>query len=125
MVRNLVVPNLKSFGDFVLQDALATADEKKKAEGEMMVTAILNALISATEKEKDKHKTKKNKNNNTTTSASADDSTTVNGGGTTELGFANGHATEMKDSLAEKVGGVLAEKIIQSGDVDVAKVVLD
>ena len=95
MIRALVVPNLKDY-DSLLRENMDSMDELKKKEGEMLVDALTEALL------------------------------TLEGeiGGAVN-GYANGHAAEMKASLSEKIGPLLAERLLNSGGPKVLKAVLE
>lgn len=82
MVRALIVPNLKEYDELV-REAVEGTDEGKRKEGEIVVEALLEALLSLEEE-----------------SVGA-----VNGS-------LNGHTAEMKHQLDEKIGSTLAEKVL-------------
>ncbi|KAL9633376.1 MAG: hypothetical protein Q9164_004732, partial [Protoblastenia rupestris] len=74
VVRALVVPNLKEY-ESVIRDALEGMDEGKRREGEMVVQALMQALAEL----------------------EGESVGAVNG-------LVNGHASEMKGALEEKIG---------------------
>jgi len=95
VVRALIVPNLKEYEGLV-QDALESADEGKRREGEVMVQALMEAVMS------------------------------LEGEGVGDVsGFANGHAGEMKQGLEDKIGGMWADKVFEVGKPRVLKAVME
>lgn len=71
-------------------------DENRKVEGVMVVGALVEALFSL----------------------EADTVGAVNG-------MANGHAVEMKNAIAERVGNLFAEKVMETGNPRLVKAILE
>jgi transcription initiation factor TFIID subunit 6 len=71
-------------------------DENRKVEGDMVAGALVEALLSL----------------------EADTVGAVNG-------MANGHAGEMKNAIAEKVGNLFAEKVMETGNPKLVKAILE
>lgn len=94
-MRALVVPNLKEYEELV-KDAMDAMDEGKRNEGEMVIKALLEALVSLEEE-----------------SVGA-----VNG-------FTNGHAAEMRKELGEKIGDFFAERVLELGKPKLVKALID
>ena len=95
IVRALVVPNLKEYEELV-KDAIDAMDEGKRNEGEMVISAILEALILLEEE-----------------SVGAAN------------GFANGHAAEKKRELSEKIGDLFAERVLELGKPRLVKAIME
>ena len=93
IVRALIVPNLKEYGSLMSE---VLDDENRKVEGDMVVGALVEALLSL----------------------EADTVGVVNG-------MANGHAGEMKNAVAEKVGNLFAEKVMETGNPKLVKAILE
>lgn len=101
VVRALVVPNLKVYTEEVLKPGLEGSDgEIKRVEAERVLIGILRALNTLVD----------------------DDVPMMNG-------FANGHGGDGDDTrkakLAEKVGGIVASKILETGRSELVRAVLD
>ena len=94
-MRALIVPNLREYEDLV-KDAIDAMDEGKRNEGEMVIKALLEALLSLEEE-----------------SVGA-----VNG-------FANGHSVEWKKELGDKVGDLFAERVLELEKPRLVKAILD
>lgn len=94
-MRALIVPNLKEYEELV-KDALETTDEGKRNESEMIIKALLEALVSLEEE-----------------SVGA-----VNG-------FANGHAAEMRKELGDKIGDLFAERVLELGKPRLMKAIME
>ena len=71
-------------------------DENRKVEGDMVVGALVEALFSL----------------------EADTVGAVNS-------MANGHVVEMKNAVAEKVGSLFAEKVMETGNPRLVKAILE
>ena len=95
IVRALVVPNLKEYEELV-KDAIDAMDEGKRNEGEMVIRALLEALVSLEEE-----------------SVGA-----VNG-------FANGHAAETRKELGDKIGDLFAERVLELGKPRLVKAIME
>lgn len=102
VVRVLILPNLKEFVEGILGDALLLEDsEVRKQEAELIVGALLKALIQLDE-----------------------------GGGMLSIsqnmnGGSGGGEEEVKDRLSEKIGGVMAERVLALGKPDLAVTILE
>lgn len=122
VVRGLILPNLKAVDELVLKETLATpaavsqngvgstavAQGTKRAEAEMLCVALIDAL---------------NKLVDTSVTSGA---TAGRGAGEAMDGLTNGHAAETKERLTEKVGGVLADRLLDgSGAMRVVNAVLE
>ena len=113
IVRSLIVPNVKTYGELVLKDILSGSgtgslnEEVKKREADIMLEALVTSLKVLEDKE--------------ATTATVGAGKNVNGSGDLE----NGAAAEIREALTEKVGSVVAERVIQTGRITLAKVVLD
>ncbi|RMZ79652.1 hypothetical protein DV738_g3135, partial [Chaetothyriales sp. CBS 135597] len=103
VVRKLVVPNLKDFGDDLLKAALKPGSPTT-AEAEKVLSAIANALQSLVDK----------------------DGTLMNGINRHALNGVNesGQA-EMRVKLVDKVGEVVGNRIADSGHIDLMKALLE
>ena len=95
IVRALIVPNLKEYEELV-KDAIDAMDDGKRSEGEMVIRALLEALVSLEEE-----------------SVGA-----VNG-------FANGHASEMRKELGNKIGDLFAERVLELGKPRLVKAIME
>lgn len=95
IVRALIVPNLKEYEELV-KDAIDAMDEGKRNDGEMVLRALLEALVSLEE----------------------DSVGAVNG-------FANGHASEMRKELGNKIGDLFAEKVLELGKPRLVKAIME
>lgn len=102
VVRVLILPNLKEFVEGILGDALLLEDsEVRKQEAELIVGALVKALIHLDE-----------------------------GGGMLSIsqnmnGGSGGGEEEVKDRLSEKIGGVMAERVLALGKPDLAVTILE
>lgn len=102
VVRVLILPNLKEFVEGILGDALLLEDsEVRKREAELIVGALVKALIQL------------------------DD-----GGGRLSLSQSMNGANrvgeeEVKDRLIEKIGGVMAERVLALGKPGLAGTILE
>ena len=94
-MRALIVPNLKEYEE-VVKDAIDSMDEGKKNEGEMVINALLEALVLLEE----------------------DSVGAVNG-------FANGQDAEMKEALGKKIGDVFAERVLELGKPRLVKAIME
>ena len=95
IVRALIVPNLKEHEELV-KDAIDAMDDGKKSEGEMIINALLEALVSL----------------------EGDSVGAING-------FANGHAAEMKEALGKKIGDLFAERVLELGKPRLVKAIME
>ena len=95
VVRALIVPNLKEY-EVLVREATEAPEDSRRLEGGMVLEALLEALASL---EKD------------TVGA-------VNGS-------ANCHATETRKKVADKIGDLLAEKVIDLSRPILVKAVLE
>ncbi len=95
IVRALVVPNLKEYEELV-KDAIDAMDEGKRNEGEMVIKALLEALVSL----------------------EGESVGAVNG-------FANGHAADMRKELSEKIGDLFAERVLELGKPRLVKAIME
>lgn len=95
IVRALIVPNLKEYEELV-KDASDAMDEGKKHEGEMIIKALLEALVLLEE----------------------DSIGAING-------FANGHAAEMRKELGDKIGDLFAERVLELGKPRLVKAIME
>ncbi len=103
VVRSLVVPNLKEFVEGVgLQQELQGDNGVKKAEGEKVVSATMNALGSLVESGEGRDR----------------DAEMVNG-------HSDAAIEEMRGRLVDKVGELIGTRIVDSGHVQLARTVLD
>ena len=93
IIRASVVPNLKEYTS-MLKDVLD--DETKNVEGDMVIEALMEALLSL----------------------AADTVGVVNG-------MANGHAAEMKQAVVEKIGSLMAEKVMETGNSRLVKAIVE
>ena len=94
-MRALVVPNLKEYEELV-KDAIDAMDEGKRNEGEMVIKALLEALLSLEEE-----------------SVGA------------VIGLANGHAAETRKDLSEKIGDLFAERVLELGKPRLVKAIIE
>lgn len=95
IVRALIVPNLKDYEDLV-REAIDAMDETKRNEGEMVIKALLAALLSLED----------------------EIIGTVNG-------LVNGHAGEMKKELGVKIGDLFAERVLDLGKPKLVKAIME
>lgn len=95
IVRALIVPNLKEYEELV-KDAIDAMEESKRNEGEIVIRALLEALVSLEEESVG----------------------VVNG-------FANGHAAEMRKELGEKIGDLFAERVLELGKPRLVKAIME
>ncbi|KAL6722214.1 histone H4-like TAF Taf6, SAGA complex subunit [Lecanora helva] len=96
LVRALIVPNLKEYEAFLLEAIEDTEGSPNQKGGEMVVEALVEALMSL----------------------EADALGTVNG-------MANGHAGEIRKEVAEKIGDLLAGRVIELGRPRLVKAILE
>lgn len=71
-------------------------DETRNVEGDMVIEALMEALLSL----------------------AADTVGVVNG-------MANGHAAEMKQAVVEKIGSLMAEKVMETGNSRLVKAIVE
>lgn len=102
IVRVLILPSLKEFVEGILGDALLLEDsEVRRREAELIVGALVKALIQLDE-----------------------------GGGRVSLsqslnGGSRGEEEEVKDRLSEKIGGVMAERVLALGKPGLVGAILE
>lgn len=95
IVRALIVPNLKEY-EVLVREAVDAMDDNKRKEGEITIEAIMEALLSL-------------------------ESETVGA----VNGFADGHATEMKHKLDEKIGSIFADRILETRKPRLFKAIME
>ena len=95
IVRALIVPNLKEY-ESLIKEAVEAPEETKRTEGEMILDALMQALDVLEED-------------------------TVG----TVSGMANGHAVELRKDMVDKVGDLLAEKVLDLGSSRLIKAILE
>ena len=93
IIRASIVPNLK---DYMLMVKDVLDDETRNVEGDMVVEALMEALMSL----------------------ATDTIGAVNG-------MANGHAVEMKQAVIEKIGNLMADRVMETGDAKLVKAILE
>ena len=71
-------------------------DETRNVEGDMVIEALMEALLSL----------------------AADTVGVVNG-------MANGHAAEMRQAVVEKIGSLMAEKVMETGNSRLVKAIVE
>ena len=96
LVRALIVPNLKEYEGVLLEAIEDTDGSSNQKGGEMVVEALLEALMSL----------------------EADTLGAVNG-------MANGHAGEIKKEVSEKIGDLLSGRVMELGRPRLVKAVLE
>ena len=96
LVRALIVPNLKEYEAYLVEAMEDTEGSSNQKGGEMVLDALLEALMSL----------------------EADTVGTVNG-------MANGHAEEIRKEVADKIGDLLAGKIMELGKPRLVKAILE
>ena len=95
VVRALVVPNLKEY-ETIIRDAYEGIEEGKRKEAEMLIKVLVETLISLEEESVG-----------------------------TLHGFTNGHVTDLRTALEEKIGLLFAERIWELGRPKVIKAILE
>lgn len=101
VVRVLILPNIKEFVEGILGDALLLEDsEVRRREAELIVGALVKALIRLDE-----------------------------GGGRVSIQSMNGGGgrgeEEIKDQLSERIGGVMAERVLALGKLGLVGTILE
>ncbi len=96
LVRALIVPNLKEYDAFLIDSTEDTDNDNNKKGGEMVIEALVDALMSL----------------------EADSMGAING-------LANGHAVETRKQVAEKIGELLAGRIMELGRPRLVKAILE
>ena len=95
LARKLFVPNLKEYGDY-LRETLEGDDESKRKEAEMVLVALVDAVKPL---EGD------------------------------SIGMANGlsagDAEEVKEKLKDKIGSLVAERVLELGRPKLVKAILE
>lgn len=94
-MRALISPNLKEYEELV-KDAIDAMDEGKRNEGEMVIKALLEALVSLEDE-----------------SFGA-----VNG-------FANGHVAGLRKELGDKIGDLFAERVLELEKPRLVKAIME
>ena len=89
------MPNLKEYDGYV-KEAIEGGDETKSKEAEMVIEALLDALMLLEE----------------------ESIGSVNG-------FANGHAMEMTSEMDEKIGPLLARRVLEMHRPKMVKAILE
>lgn len=101
IVRVLILPSLKEFVEGILGDALLLEDsEVRRREAELIVGALVKALIQLDEG-----------------AGRVNISQSMNGGSRGE--------EEVKDRLSEKIGGVMAERVLALGKPGLVRAILE
>lgn len=102
IVRVLILPSLKEFVEGILGDALLLEDsEVRRREAELIVGALVKALIQLDEG-----------------AGRVNISQSMNGG-------SRGGEEEVKDRLSEKIGGVMAERVLALGKPGLVRAILE
>ena len=96
LVRALILPNLKEYDAYLVEAVEETEGSANQKGGEMVVEALLEALMLL------------------------ENDTLGNAGN-----MANGHAAEMRKEVAEKIGGLLAARVMDLGRPRLVKAILD
>ena len=96
LVRALIVPNLKEYEAHLLEAVEDTEGSSNQKAGEMVLEALLEALMSL----------------------EAESLGTVNG-------MANGHAEDIRKEIAEKIGDLLAGRVMELGRPRLVKAILE
>lgn len=96
LVRALIVPNLREYEGYLLEAIEDTEGSSNQKGGEMVVEALLEALMSL----------------------EADTVGAING-------MANGHAGEIKKEVSEKIGDLLAGRVMELGRPRLVKAILE
>lgn len=101
VVRVLILPNLKEFVEGILGDALLLeGSEVRKREAELILGALVKALIQLDEG-----------------GGKLSTTQSMNGGSRGE--------EEVKDRLSEKIGGVMAERVLALGKPSLVGTILE
>ncbi len=95
LVRALIVPNLKEYESYLMEAVEDTEGSSNQKGGEMVIEALLEALMSL----------------------EADTVGTVSS-------MANGHAEEMRKEVAQKIGDLLAGRVMELGRPKLVKAIL-
>lgn len=95
-MRALIVPNLKEYDGFLIDMTEDTDNEANRKGAEMVIEALVDALMSL----------------------EADSVGAING-------LANGHAAETKKHVAEKIGELLAGRVMELGRSRLVKAILE
>lgn len=95
VVRALIVPNLREYGD-LLREALEASDEGKRKDAEIVLVALIEAVKGM-----------------------EGDSLGMSNG------FSTGDAEEMREKLKEKVGSLVAERILELERPKLVKAILE
>ena len=96
LIRALIVPNLKEYESYLLETLEDAEGSPNQKGGELVVDALMEALMSL----------------------EADTIGAVNG-------MANGHAEELRKEVADKIGDLLAGKVMELGRPRLVKSVLE
>jgi len=95
-VRALIIPNLKEYDGFLADVSMDAENEANKKGSEMVIEALVEALMSL----------------------EAESVGAMNG-------LANGHAVETRKQVAEKIGELLAGRVMELGKPKVVKALLE
>jgi transcription initiation factor TFIID subunit 6 len=96
LVRALIIPNLKEYDGFLADVSMDAENEANKKGSEMVIEALVEALMSL----------------------EAESVGAMNG-------LANGHAVETRKQVAEKIGELLAGRVMELGKPKVVKALLE
>jgi len=95
-VRALIIPNLKEYDGFLADVSMDAENEANKKGSEMVIEALVEAMMSL----------------------EAESVGAMNG-------LANGHAVETRKQVAEKIGELLAGRVMELGKPKVVKALLE
>jgi len=95
-VRALIIPNLKEYDGFLADVSMDAENEANKKGSEMVIEALVEALMSL----------------------EAESVGAMNG-------LANGHAVKTRKQVAEKIGELLAGRVMELGKPKVVKALLE
>lgn len=95
-MRALIIPNLKEYDGFLADVSMDAENEANKKGSEMVIEALVEALMSL----------------------EAESVGALNG-------LANGHAVETRKQVAEKIGELLAGRVMELGRPKVVKAILE
>ncbi len=95
-MRALIIPNLKEYDGFLADVSMDAENEANKKGSEMVIEALVEALMSL----------------------EAESVGAMNG-------LANGHAVETRKQVAEKIGELLAGRVMELGKPKVVKALLE
>ncbi len=95
-MRALIIPNLKEYDGFLADVSMDAENEANKKGSEMVIEALVEAMMSL----------------------EAESVGAMNG-------LANGHAVETRKQVAEKIGELLAGRVMELGKPKVVKALLE